>query len=133
MRRAIASLLAAAAFGAAGLAHGQIVVIVHPSAPALSADEIKALYLGRNNELKPVDYAEASPIRSDFYAKLTGRDTSQVKATWARLVFTGKGRPPRQLPDADAVKKAVAADPKAIGYVDKAQADSSVKVVLTLN
>jgi hypothetical protein len=35
--------------------------------------------------------------------------------------------------DAAAVKKAVAADPKAVGYIDKADVDASVKVVLTLN
>jgi hypothetical protein len=35
--------------------------------------------------------------------------------------------------DAAAVKKAVAADPKSVGYIDKADVDSSVKVVLALN
>jgi len=37
------------------------------------------------------------------------------------------------LPDADSIKKAVATDPKAVGYIDKAAVDSSVKVVLTLD
>lgn len=37
------------------------------------------------------------------------------------------------LPDAEAIKKAVATDPKAIGYIDKSQADASVKVLMTLN
>jgi ABC-type phosphate transport system substrate-binding protein len=36
------------------------------------------------------------------------------------------------MPDAAAVKKAVAADPKAIGYIDKSEADASVKIVLAL-
>jgi len=35
--------------------------------------------------------------------------------------------------DAAAVKKAVAADPKGIGYIEKAAVDGSVKVVLTLD
>jgi hypothetical protein len=30
------------------------------------------------------------------------------------------------------VKKAVAADPKAIGYIDKSAVDDTVKVILTL-
>jgi len=37
------------------------------------------------------------------------------------------------LPDAEAVKKAVITDPKAVGYIDKSQVDGSVKVVMTLN
>jgi hypothetical protein len=31
------------------------------------------------------------------------------------------------------VKKAVAADPKTIGYIDKSAVDGSVKVLVTLN
>jgi len=37
------------------------------------------------------------------------------------------------LPNAAAVKKAVTADPKAIGYIEKADVDASVKVILELN
>ena len=33
--------------------------------------------------------------------------------------------------DSAAVKKAVAADPKAIGYIEKSAADASVKVIFT--
>ncbi|HET6787710.1 MAG TPA: hypothetical protein VFH49_07100, partial [Aquabacterium sp.] len=61
------------------------------------------------------------------------RDLNQIKATWSRIVFSGKGQAPKELPDAAAVKKAVAADPKAIGYIDKAAVDGSVKAVLTLD
>jgi len=48
-------------------------------------------------------------------------------------VFTGKGQPPIMLPNAAEVKKAVATDPKAIGYIEKSAVDASVKVVLTLD
>lgn len=58
---------------------------------------------------------------------------SQVKATWARLIFTGKAHAPREVADAAAVKKAVAADPKALGYIQKSELDPSVKVLLTLD
>jgi hypothetical protein len=56
-----------------------------------------------------------------------------VKSTWSRLVFSGKGQPPRQLSDSAAVKKAVAADPKAVGYIEKSAVDASVKVALSLD
>jgi hypothetical protein len=64
--------------------------------------------------------------------KATGRDAAQVKAVWSRLIFTGQGQPPKELADAAAVKKAVAADPKMVGYIDKSQVDAAVKVVLSL-
>ncbi len=44
--------------------------------------------------------------------------------------FTGKAAAPKELQDAAAVKKAVAADPKAIGYIEKSALDASVKAAI---
>lgn len=112
---------------------GQIVVIGNPAAAALNKDQVSDLFLGKNQSLTPVDQAEGGAIYADFYKKATGRDVAQVKATWSRLVFTGKGQAPKQLPDSAAVKKAVAADPKAVGYIEKSAVDASVKALLTLD
>jgi hypothetical protein len=112
---------------------GDVVVVMAPSAAALTKDQVANVYLGRSTDLKPVDLPESSATRQDFYKKATDRDTAQIKAVWARLTFTGQGQPPKELPDAAAVKKAVAADPKTVGYIDKADVDASVKVVLPLN
>jgi hypothetical protein len=78
------------------------------------------------------DLAEGQAMRADFYTKVTGKDQAQLKAYWSRLVFTGKGLAPKEFPDVAALKKALAADPDAIGYADCAAADASVKVLLKL-
>jgi hypothetical protein len=112
---------------------GDIVVIMAPGAPALSKDQVANVYVGRSKDLKPLDLPDSAPAREDFYKKATSRDAAQIKAVWARIQFTGLGQPPKELPDDAAVKKAVAADPKAVGYIDKSSVDSTVKVVLELN
>lgn len=124
----VASVLVLSAFAAQAQA-----VIMGPNAGAVTKDQITNVYLGRSFELKPVDLPEGSPIREQFYKKATDRDQSQIKAVWSRIVFTGKGQAPIILQDAAAVKKAVISDPKAIGYIDKAAVDASVKVVLSLD
>jgi ABC-type phosphate transport system substrate-binding protein len=124
-----AVLLSAAAFAA----QAQIVVIGNPASGALTKDEVADLFLGKNQSLTPIDQQDGSPVYADFYKKATGRDVAQIKSTWSRIVFSGKGQAPKQLPDSAAVKKAVAADPKAVGYVEKAAVDGTVKVVLTLD
>ncbi len=131
LSRAIAVLAIAAAASAAHA--NDLVVIVNPAAGPLSAEQVSDIYLGRNAAITPIDHPESSPVRTDFYKKATGRDPAQVKAVWSRLVFSGKGQPPKEYTDATAVKKAVAADPKAVGYIDKASVDGSVKVALPLN
>jgi ABC-type phosphate transport system substrate-binding protein len=126
--------IAALALGLSGFAAwGQIVVIGNPAAAPLTKDQVSDLFLGKNQSLTPIDQAEGGAVYADFYKKATGRDVAQVKATWSRLVFTGKGQAPKQVPDSAAVKKAVAADPKAVGYIEKSAVDGSVKALLTLD
>jgi ABC-type phosphate transport system substrate-binding protein len=128
------SLIAALALAATGAGAADLVVIANPaSATALTKDQVADLFLGKSQTLAPVDQSESSPVYAEFYRKATGRDVAQVKATWARLVFSGKSQAPRQLADSAAVKKAVAADPKAVGYIEKSAVDASVKVVLSLD
>ncbi len=130
----LGSVLALAGLTGAALAQaGDLVVIMAPGAAALSKDQVANVYIGRNKDLKPYDLPDSASERTEFYRKATDRDLSQVKALWTRLTFTGEGTPPKELADDAAVKKAVAADPKAIGYVSKASVDSTVKVVLELN
>jgi ABC-type phosphate transport system substrate-binding protein len=135
------SLWASIALGLfAGHANADVVVIVNPKNPvaALTAEQVAALYLGKATAFPsgaPVtlaDQPEAAGIRGDFYQKATGRSAAQVRALWARITFTGKGTPPQELKSAADVKAFVAADPKAIGYVEASAVDGSVKAVLKL-
>jgi ABC-type phosphate transport system substrate-binding protein len=112
---------------------GDVVAVMAPGAKALTKDQVANVYIGRSKDLKPLDLPPSSAEREAFYKKATARDASQIKALWARIQFTGLGQPPKELPDEAAIKKAVTADPKAIGYIDKSSVDSSVTVVLELN
>lgn len=126
-----AALLVAAA--TSSVANAEIVVVVHPSNPAasMSADQVADAFLGKSIGLSPVDQPDSSAIRKEFYQKVTGKDAAQVKAIWTRLIFTGKATPPKEVASSADVKKAVAADAKAIGYIEKEAADGSVKIVFT--
>jgi ABC-type phosphate transport system substrate-binding protein len=117
-----------------------VVVIVNPKNPAaaLTAQQVAALYLGNaitfphGDPVTMADQPEAAAIRGDFYQKATARSVAQVRAMWARIIFTGKGTPPKELKSDAEVKAFVAADPRAIGYVDASAVDPSVKAVLKL-
>jgi ABC-type phosphate transport system substrate-binding protein len=127
-----AALLVATALGVAA-ANAEVVVVVHPSnaAASMSAEQVADVFLGKSTALSPVDLPESSAVRGEFYQKVTGKDAAQVKAVWTRLIFTGKATPPKEVGSSADVKKTVAGDPKAIGYIEKSAVDSSVKVVFT--
>jgi ABC-type phosphate transport system substrate-binding protein len=129
------SFVLLSALGAAALpASAEIVVIVSKQNPAtrMFSEQASQFFLGKSNLFTPVDQADGSAIRNEFYKKVADKDAAQVKALWSKLVFTGKATPPKEFPNSADVKKAVAADPKAIGYIDKSAVDDTVKVILTL-
>ena len=113
-----------------------VIVSAKSSVSSLSKEQVADLFLGKETSLAGdsavlVDMPDGA-IREAFYDKVAGRTLAQVKATWSKLMFTGKGIPPKEVATPADVKKAVAASTHAVGYVDSAQVDASVKAVLTL-
>ncbi|MBP9712489.1 MAG: hypothetical protein KBD60_02215 [Sterolibacterium sp.] len=108
-----------------------VAVIVNPKNAGLSAEAISNVFLGKSVELTGVDLPDGSATRDTFYHKVTGKDGAQLKAYWAKLVFTGKAQPLKELASDAEVKKFVASNPNAIGYIEKSSVDSSVKVILS--
>jgi ABC-type phosphate transport system substrate-binding protein len=121
-----------------GAVAADIAVVVHPAnTNTVSADELNRLFLGRassfgdGGKATPFNLAEGLAARDEFDTKVLSRSAAQLKAYWSKLVFTGKGTPPKELADDAEVKAAVASDTSAIGYISSASVDDSVRVVAT--
>ena len=119
-------------------AQTNVVVVVSSKNPitSLTAEQTTKIFLGKvvtfpNGQTAfPIDQPEGSAIRDEFYSKVTHKNPSQLTAYWAKVIFTGDGRPPMLLADNIAVRKAIAKNPNAIGYIDKSAVNRSVRVVL---
>lgn len=133
MQKRFKALVVTAILAASMPALAEVVVVVNPKAAetTLSKDQIAQFFLGKSSTMTPVDQPEDAPIRAEFYKKVTDKEASQAKALWSKLVFTGKATPPKEVANSAAVKAAIAANPKAIGYMEKSAVDSSVKVVFS--
>jgi ABC-type phosphate transport system substrate-binding protein len=116
----------------------EVLVVTGADSPpvTLSKDQISDIFLGKivslpgGNRVTPVDQPESNPLRNEFYMKVANKSAAQAKALWAKLYFTGRGEPPREARDDDDIKKIVNSTQGAIGYIDKAAVDKSVKVLL---
>ena len=121
---------------AAPAAGQEVVAVVSARSPitALNRDQVADIFLGKSTrfpdgtEAVPIDQTEESEVRDRFYALYAGKSPSQVKAHWAKIIFTGRGHPPKQVNSAEA-KKAIADNPRAIGYIDARSVDTSVRVL----
>lgn len=116
-------------------AAAETVVIVNLSSDVhkLSANEIKALFLGKSKQFKAFNQPVGSPIREEFMSKVMQKSEGQYKAYWSKKIFSGKGSPPKVLEDSAEVKRMVKRTPNAMGFIDNSLADDSVRVVYTLN
>ena len=136
----LVAILAAAGFAAAIPARAELVVIVAAKNPttSLTKEQAAQLFLGKSatfpggGTATPLDLAEGAATRDEFYAKVTEKNAGQLKAYWAKQMFSGKASPPREIASAAEMKKAVAADATAVGYIDKASLDATVRAVLTV-
>jgi len=100
-------------------------VVVHPSNPIVSITraELSAIYMKRTrswrggHEIVPVDQPAGSPVRERFSRAIHGKNVAYVTRYWQRLIFSGRGIPPRQLQNDAAVLELVKNSRDAIGYV----------------
>ncbi len=119
----------------------ELVVIVSAKSPvtALRADQVADIFLGQaarfpeGGEAVALDQAIGSPIRDDFYGKVAAKSPPLLKAYWTKMIFTGRGQPPREVNGSAAVRKMVAENPTLIGYIDRGMLDASVKAVLLVH
>ena len=120
------------------VAFAEVAVIVNPSnGDALDKDSISRLFLNKakafpsGTQAEPIALEESAAATDEFNGKVLNKTAAQLTAFWSKLVFTGKGQPPKALSsDADVVA-AVAANAGAIGYVDASAVNDSVRVVAT--
>lgn len=122
------------------VALAEVKVVVHSSVKdaSITASQAADVFLGKANALPsglktvPVDQGEGQAARDEFYSLAAKKDAAQLKAYWSRLIFTGKGQPPKVLTDDADVLQLVANNPNIVGYVSGSANTSRVKVLLTL-
>lgn len=117
-------------------AFAEVAVIVHKSnADDLSPELIQRIFLGKTKgfpsagKAVPLDLPQDTQSRADFLAKVVKKTQSQYTAYWAKLMFTGKGVPPKEADTANDVVTLVGKNPNMIGYVDASEVTADVRVV----
>lgn len=122
---------------ATATASAEVVLVVSPksSVSSLTAEQVSEIFLGKatafpgGGNAEPYDQIDNAAPRQEFYGKVVGKNPAQLKAYWAKQIFTGNGHPPKEVADNNAVRAAVAGNANAIGYMDKSAVDGSVKVI----
>ena len=116
----------------------ELVLVVHPSnADAIDSKTVKRIFLGKEKKfpsgspVTPVNQVADSAVRGTFDDQVLGRSSAQVSAYWSKLVFSGKGNPPKEVGSDQEMIDLISKNPSFIGYVDSSNVTGDVKVVVT--
>jgi ABC-type phosphate transport system substrate-binding protein len=116
-----------------------IVVIVNPRRSAtLRVEDVAHIFLRKQrfwddgSPIVPLNREAGSTLRETFSRRVLGVTSTALAAYWNEQYFLGT-MPPATLSSSEAVKRYVATDPNAIGYIDANVVDESVRVVLELD
>lgn len=123
---------------AAGTATADVVAVVSSmsTVTTLSKAQMTDIFLGKVTRFPngaqaiPIDQAEGSSARDEFYLNFAGKSPAQIKSHWSKIIFTGRGQPPKAVSNSVEARKLIAANPQAISYIERSAVDSSVKVLV---
>ncbi len=106
-------------------ARQDIQVIVNSSSQlaSLNRQQIVNLFLGRARNFpngvqsKTFDYKMGSKLRQNFFEWITGKNISDIDAYWARLRYSGRTSPPKEIKSLSDTINMVRTHPNAIAYI----------------
>ena len=120
----------------AAVVHAEPVVVVSAGSEldALTQDEVRQIFNGQTRRvsgvsLKSLDLPASSRDRKAFYQQVLGKSPEQMKSYWARMIFTGRGMPPREVSSYREMVMLLGSNRNFIGYLDASQVTADLKVV----
>lgn len=117
-------------------------VVVNPDVPkeslskeSLSRNALRAIFGMRlrvwpdGTPIRVFVLSDESRIHAGFAKKKLGIFPHQLRRAWDRLVYSGTGQAPHEVPSAREMRAKIASTPGAIGYLPKAIISDHVRVV----
>jgi ABC-type phosphate transport system substrate-binding protein len=128
-------LLALACMASELNAEGGVVVIGNANLARLDVATLEKIYTGKVIEVngipvKPVNAISGSAVRNRFLQFYLNEDEDKYTAYWTVRRYIGKGVSPRELTNSADVINFVKSTPGAIGYIDDADVQPGINVLL---
>lgn len=122
---------------ASSLAQAELVFIVNNANTSMfDQTAVANIFLGKTKEFPaggkaiPVMLDYANPEMDNFLSSKVGKNASQYRALWARLVFAGSAAPPQTFSTSQEIIDQVAKNPNLIGIVDASAVKGSVRTLV---
>ena len=115
-----------------------VIVTAQDNVEELRLEDVARIFLGKvtrypsGEEVVPLDLDPADPSYAEFARKVLRKTPAQLKAYWAKRIFTGKGKPPRAIASSEELLELVSSDKRYLSYIDRNNVDHTVRWVIVL-
>ncbi len=113
----------------------EMILIANPSVPSveLTKQQVKNIFLSKKKLLKgmPIQLAALKDdiLTKQFLRAYIGKTPSQFTSYYKKMVFTGRGRPPKSMHNEQEMVAFVARTTGAMGYVSRELVTDQVRIV----
>lgn len=115
-----------------------VVITAADNTEQLNMEDVARIFLGKvtrypsGEAVEPLNMDASDPSFAEFARIVLKKSPSQLKAYWAKRIFTGKGKPPRSISSTEELRALVASNKRYLSYIDKHNVDHTVRWVIEL-
>ena len=118
---------------------GDVVLVANKTIPvsSLSKGDVKSIFLAKKKSVDGVRVKLAtlkgSDLHNQFLKAYVGKTPSQFSNYYKKLIFTGKGKPPKSMTSEAKMIAYVSRTSGALGYVSAAAVTDKVKAIQVMD
>ena len=116
-----------------------VIITAKDNSVDIALDDINRIFLGKTNtypdgkEAIPLNISPADPHYANFARTVLKKSPSQLRAYWAKRVFTGKGKPPKIISNTEELLELIGEDQRYISYIGSQGAGDDVRWIIVIN
>lgn len=113
-----------------------IVISAKENVENINLDDVSRIFLGKVTQypsgrtVTPITPDPKDPSYELFAKVVLKKNISQMRAYWAKKIFTGKGRPPQVVATTKELQALVASDKRYLSYIDRNDVVHDVRWVI---
>jgi len=103
----------------------------------ISKKELSKIFLSKtrklpNGEKSFLVESNDKEIQSRFYKEISNKNENQLRKYWTKMIFTGKGQPPKKMNTISEIIKYVANTKNAISYIPSQYVNNSIQTIMEI-
>ncbi|MFT5659092.1 MAG: hypothetical protein ACI9KN_002374 [Gammaproteobacteria bacterium] len=116
-----------------------IIITAMDNTEQIKLEDVSRIFLGKATRFPsgeivvPLNLHPSDPIYAEFARVVLKKTESQLRAYWAKQVFTGKRRPPRVISSTKELQQMIASDKQYLSYVGKSKVSRDVRRVIEVS